>query len=231
MTMLKKIYSNLWVVRYIIHILYFNFHYLPFRQAIKLPIFLYKPRFLCCEGKISISGRVRTGMIKLGRNFVSLYPDGGISWENRGIVEFHGECYIGRNSCLSTGKNGHIVFGKNFVATNTFKIASYDQIIFGENVLCGWECMFIDTDFHQLQCDNAQVLKAYGSIIIGNHCWFGFRNTVMKNTVVPSNCVIASNSLLNRKYDVPEKSLLAGMPAKLVRKGVYLDVKNDIIKY
>ena len=170
-------------------------------------------------------------MIKLGRNFVSLYPDSGISWENRGVIEFHGNCTIGRNSYISVGETGHIVFGKKFVATNSLKIASYDNVVFGDDVLCGWECTFVDTDFHQLQSDKGLVPKSFGSIIVGSHCWFAFKNTVMKNTVIPSDCVIASNSLLNKKYDVPGKSLLAGVPAKLVKTGVYLDTKNDIIKY
>lgn len=30
----------------IIKTLYFNFYYLPFNQAIKLPIYLHKPRFM-----------------------------------------------------------------------------------------------------------------------------------------------------------------------------------------
>lgn len=34
--------------------LYFNFHYLPFKQAIHLPILLYKPNLVKCSGKISI---------------------------------------------------------------------------------------------------------------------------------------------------------------------------------
>lgn len=232
MSIISKVKSNLWVIRYIIPTIYFNFHYLPFKSAIKLPIFLYKPRLVCCKGKIIISGGVKTGMIKLGRNRVSLYPDGGISWDNRGIVEFKGICYIGRNSFISTGKKGHIVFGDKFVATNSLRVASYCGIEFGNHVLCGWECTFIDTDFHRLTMENGSPSpKAYGTIVIGNNCWLGFRNTVLKNTRIPSCCVVASNSLLNRFHDVPQKSLLAGVPAKLVKTGLFWDYKDDKIKY
>ena len=54
---------------------------------------------------------------------------------------------------------------------------------------------------------------------------------VLKNTVLPSKCVVASNSLLNKKYDVPELSLLAGQPAAFKKEGVYRDVRNDKINY
>ena len=51
---------------------YFNFHYLPLRQAVKLPIMLYKPRFLELKGTVRIEGdNIRTGMIQLGFPTVS----------------------------------------------------------------------------------------------------------------------------------------------------------------
>lgn len=232
MSILNKIISNLWVIRYIIPIVYFNFHYLPFKVAIKLPIFLYKPRLVCCKGKIIISGGVKTGMIKLGRNRVSLYPDGGISWENKGVVEFKGECYIGRNSFISTGKNGYIIFGEDFVSTNSFKIVSYHMIKFGNHVLCGWECTFIDTDFHKLTFEETiNISKPYGSIEVGDNCWFGFKSIALKNTKLPTHSVVASNSLLNQAYNIPPKSLLAGIPAKLIKTGVYRNFNNDKIEY
>lgn len=50
--MIKKIWKKRRLFKYIIHSLYFNFHYLPFKQAIKLPILLYKPDLLSTKGKI-----------------------------------------------------------------------------------------------------------------------------------------------------------------------------------
>lgn len=40
----------------IIKSVYFNFHYLPFKHAIKLPILLYKPKFFKLQGHIKIGG-------------------------------------------------------------------------------------------------------------------------------------------------------------------------------
>ena len=36
--------------------IYINFHYLPFRQAIRLPIMVYKPHFKKLGGSIEIQG-------------------------------------------------------------------------------------------------------------------------------------------------------------------------------
>ena len=47
--------------------LYFNFKYLPFKEAVKLPVFL--SRHVCLKkikGKVIINSKIRTGMIKIG---------------------------------------------------------------------------------------------------------------------------------------------------------------------
>ena len=78
--------------------IFFNFRYLPFNQAIKLPILLYKPKFLKLNGSIKISSPIRTGMIRLGWPIVpSLYPNDGIVIEIRekGSIIFEGNVKIG----------------------------------------------------------------------------------------------------------------------------------------
>ena len=50
----KSIKKFISILPYIVKNVYFNFHYLPFRQAIKLPIWLYKPSFGVLNGLLSI---------------------------------------------------------------------------------------------------------------------------------------------------------------------------------
>ena len=101
---IKKIFRY----RYILYSLYFNFRYLPFKQAIKLPIVLYKPHLLKCKGTIVINpidGKITFGMIRLGFPGVSVYPNNGITWENHGgTIIFKGKCVIGNDSYLSFGE-------------------------------------------------------------------------------------------------------------------------------
>ena len=55
------------LLRAIISSLYFNFKYLPFNQALKLPILLYKPYFKELKGKVVIdSSNIYFGMIRMG---------------------------------------------------------------------------------------------------------------------------------------------------------------------
>jgi len=56
MDLVSKIKSKKWVLRSLLPTIYFNFHYLPFRQAVKLPIFLYKPDLKLMKGTVTILG-------------------------------------------------------------------------------------------------------------------------------------------------------------------------------
>lgn len=177
---------------------------------------------------------IKTGMIQLGIFTVSLFPNTGIVFENHGgTVIFKGKCKIGNASAVSVGPRGNLTFGNDFVATASLKLASYWHISFGGNVLCGWDCLFADTDFHQLtSIGNKSQPKAYSEIHIGQGCWFALKTIVMKGTEIPDYCVVAANSLLNKSYmDVEPYSLLAGQPATVRKVGVYLDRSADVIDY
>ena len=233
MKTLRKIYAKRWVLRSILPTIWFNFHYLPFRQAVRLPILLYKPKLLACKGRVMIQAeKLRTGMIVLGKYECSIYPNNGITFENKGTVIFGGDIYIGNNSFISVGKTGKVVLGDRLGATSSLKIVSYCEVVLEEKVRCGWETLVMDTDFHRLTMqDGSPSPKAYGKIRIGKGCWLGTKTMVMKNTVLPPYCVTAANSLLNKPYDCPEKSLLAGQPARLKKTGVYRDIDNDEVVY
>ena len=53
---------------------------------------------------------------------------------------------------------------------------------------------------------------------------------MQKNTLLPNRTTVASNSLVNKTYDIPEASIIAGQPAKLVKTGIYRDMKDNKIK-
>lgn len=80
--MLTKIVSylkQLWEWKFaFLPSLYFNFRYLPFRQALKMPVWINKPHLHEMRGKIIIDALVRTGMIRLGGFGGHMYPNNGI---------------------------------------------------------------------------------------------------------------------------------------------------------
>jgi acetyltransferase-like isoleucine patch superfamily enzyme len=120
------------------------------------------------------------GIIRLGQNMVSIYPNNGVKLEINGSITFKGRCSIGNNSFLSVGKNGHAIFGDNFIATTSLKLVAYNKIESQKNVLIGWNCMICDTeakDYSSIPpyCLLAGTPAKLKKENIGRAEWFGYQ--------------------------------------------------------
>lgn len=233
--MMKKFFRNLWCLRNLPTTLFFNFYYLPLKQAIHLPILLYKPKLLKCGGKVKIdTADVHFGMIILGKFNCSLYPNSGISIENNGgTLIFKGKALIGNNSFISISSRGVLVVGDSFECNASFKLACHNKITFENNVSFGWDCLVVDSDFHRLTMRNSeasQLMHSYGEVFIGHDSWIATNSIVLKNSSLPMFSVVGAGSLLNKSYSTPY-TLWAGIPASAKKNGVYRDRDNDKIKF
>lgn len=172
-------------------------------------------------------------MIRLGFDTVCLYPSTGITFDNKGVIIFNGNCCIGNNSFISVGSHGMLNFGKGFSATTSLKIASYSNIVFGDSVSVGWNCMFIDTDFHSMVNRKGLRTKGFGDIMIGSNNWFGNNCTILKNVTTPDFTTIAAGTYLTQTCrNVPPYSILGNEKSiKIIKTGWYRDLNDDNIDY
>lgn len=231
--MINKILRNLWVIRFLPAIVYFNLRMLPFKQSIFLPIWLYKPKLVSLGGAIRIKQtKLFPGMIRIGEYHVNLFPNNGCMLDIKGLIIFEGETAIGNNSYISVGKTGTLVFGQKFRCNSSLKIACYDSIVFGARVLVGWDCMFMDTDFHTLKKSDGTYTKGYGPISVGDDVWFGCGCKIFKNSRVSSSCVISAQSVLQSAVETGEKVVL-GQNYEVVVKadGRWHCMGDDSINY
>ena len=232
MSFIKKIHRNRWMLRALLPSLVFNFKHLPFSQARKLPILLYKADLRNTKGKIIISTPVRFGMIRLGVESVSIFPNNGVMIENRGKIIFHGNTMIGNNSAISLGEKGVVEFGDNFMATTGLKLVCYDSVSFDRNVLIGWNVQIVDTDFHMLKNVNGGGKKGYGPIRVGSDVWIANGCKIYKNVTIPSLCVVGADTILHKGIKCPPYSLITcKMETEVCTQGFYLDRNDNEIQY
>ena len=59
----------------------------------------------------------------------------------------------------------------------------------------------------------------FGPVTIGKNVWLPARCIVLPNVEIGDNCVIGINSLINKS--IPEGSLAAGQPCKVIRENIY----------
>ena len=225
------LFSKNWINPFLT--IYINFKFLPLNQAIKLPIYIYsKTKFLTFKGKIILNVKeVKKGMIKIGQsNDSPCSSGGGTEITNHSIIKFNGKADIGCGCKILVYNKGEIVFGKNFRMNNQNFIGCCNNITFGEFVNIAHQTQIFDTDFHYLFNLKSKSTKNNNMpVYIGSYSWIGNRVTIMKGTKIPDNTIIASNTLLNKKYDIQEGSILAGIPAKISKEN-YLRIRNNIIE-
>ena len=210
--------------------IWFNFHYLPFRQAIHVPIFCYNVRLRKAKGQVAIeSENIRTGMIQLGMDIVGIYPNNGITWENSGNIVFRGSTKIGNCCSICIGKNGTLDLGNNFITNAATKIVCVYSIRIAENARIGWETLLMDTSFHRIKGFDGKLKgNGYGEIVLGKNNWLGTKCTVFPGAKTPDYCVIGAGSFLNKDInDWPTHIMIAGNPVQIKVKDVWRDVEDD----
>lgn len=210
--------------------IYFNFKMFPFRQAIKMPFFMYgKWTFKSLGGTVLVRGsNIRTGMHRLG-----LDTAGGFFSPARGSLAIHKDAtfIIHPNVRIAQGVSITILSGATLEAkdgcliSDNVKIICTSKIIIGENTRLAWETQLIDSNFHYTYNGDKRIVRRKSiPVYLAANCWFGNRCSIMPGTVTDEGYVFASGSLANKDYvtqGVKPHSLLAGTPARLVAENIF----------
>lgn len=210
----------------------FCLKYLPFRQAIKLPILVRNIKLVQFKGTVEIdSPKISFGMIKLGFLDSRLWPDDGIIWCVEGKVCFKGTAKIGAGSSIFVRNSGTLIFGDDFENTAKLKIMCCCLITIGKTVSVGWDGVIMDSSLHPLkQVDTKRAKKAYGPINIGDYNWFGLQCLIMHSVNTPLRCIFAGRTVVTRGGQYEPYCVHGGSPVKVLSRGVYRDFEDDTIR-
>jgi UDP-3-O-[3-hydroxymyristoyl] glucosamine N-acyltransferase len=204
--------------------IYFNLRYLPFRQALKLPVLISKKVYLKeAKGVIEILGPIYTGKIKIGYGDMGIFDRSRSRtiWEVSGTVTFEGSAFIGQGSKISVGTTGVLRFGNNFTITaETAIVANSMTIKFGNSCLISWDNLIMDTDFHNIYDQEGKLLNQPKDIVIGNDVWIGCRCLILKGTIIPDNCIVAASSVVSGTKLHKSNCIYGGQPLKVIKENV-----------
>ena len=204
--------------------LFFNFHYLPFSQAVKLPVILFRGTVLRrMKGKLVLPEKVRHGMIKIGRADVAGWERRGTSLCIEGDLIFKGKATIGSGSALEVKKGAVLTIGEKFRVTAGASIFCRKKISFGRDCLLSWDTLVMDSDHHAIM-DSASgnILNGDAPVTIGNHVWIGCRSTLLKGVSIGDNCVVAAGSILTKNFKQERNAIIGGCgkEQRVLRSGI-----------
>lgn len=195
----------------IIKTLYLNIKYFGLKGLIFPYILVSRhTKIVCAKGIINVKN-VGKFDIRIGFSGLDIFYKTNSIFSNSGLIEFNGYCHLGSGTKISN--TGKLVFGNNFNITANSSIVCHDNIEFGEDVLCSWNCMIIDTDFHYI--DNNVNCKP---IFVGDNVWICQNVTLLKGANIPSGCVCAANSMVNK--EIQNSNSLIVCDSKVNRKNI-----------
>lgn len=228
---MNRIRDLLQILRYFIPTLWVNFKCLPFCQAIKLPILVYKPHFRSLKGKIVIeSENVRFGMIRMGFFTCAIFPNNGFVLQNEGVLIFKGRFHMGNDCYVICGKQGRIEFGDDFRVTAGLKMVSQCGMTFGKETRIGWGNLIIDSNFHPLyDTGKKKFKKAFGKINIGASNWFATQCMVMPGVSTPERCIFGARTIVTCGAKYESFCVHGGSPVRVLSHNVMRIIGQDFI--
>lgn len=129
----------------------------------------------------------------------------------------------------------------NFYKTDNISLKIGDNVSVGDckfftfekdsSISIGDDCMIsgavniFNTDGHSIYDMDGNLINKAHSITVGKHCWVGSDVTILKNISIADDTIIAMKSMVTKSCD-ESNVILAGTPAKIVKRGVKWDEKN-----
>jgi acetyltransferase-like isoleucine patch superfamily enzyme len=123
---------------------------------------------------------------------------------------------------LSVAINGELIIGNMVYINEGVKIYASNKVIIGDfSRIADLTCIY-DTNFHEVNEREGVDTKP---VFIGKNVWIGRNCMILPGVIIGDHSVIAAGSIVNKS--IPPKSLVAGNPAKVIRK---INCSNNYIR-
>lgn len=143
----------------------------------------------------------------------------------KGIVNIGENCEFGfkmggfyRNGCIEIQpryKSAFIKIGNKVITNNNIFICAAKYIEIGDNTLIGQNVTLMDFEAHGIHPDKRYQVGEIGKIIIAKNVWIGNSVTILKNSEIGENTIIATGAVVAGKF--PSNVIIGGVPAKIIK--------------
>ncbi len=158
------------------------------------------------------------GSLKLGCRWGKLtrFKPSDMKIANHATLEVNGHFSIYTGFSIQLNTNATLKLGSGFI-NEGLNLHCWEKMTFGEDVGIGKNVTLMDSDQHKIN----PLKKISAPIVIGNHVWIGTNATILKGVTIGDGAVVAACALVNK--DVPPNTLVAGVPAKVVKTDIQFE--------
>lgn len=154
------------------------------------------------------------GSLHLGRSWSGRrYLQSEFVLAKRAHLEIRGKFSIHTGCSVAVNEGAYLVLGSGYINHRAF-LECYARITIGDGVAIAKGVTIRDSDAHSIN-GNPQISAP---IVIGNHVWIGTDAIILKGVTIGDGSVIAAGAVVTR--DVPPKTLVAGVPARILKTDV-----------
>lgn len=89
------------------------------------------------------------------------------------------------------------------------------EVILNDNVTLSPNVKIYSAGHHY---NNLELPDSAGDVIINEHSWIGANSVILQNVTIGKGSIVSANSVVTK--DVPPFSIVAGIPARVIKKRV-----------
>lgn len=156
---------------------------------------------------------------------IEIYGDNNKVEIDPSVKTWNGHIVIGNPGTNTPTHNCLVRIGKNSDSNGVWidLLEDNSAVIIGNNCMLSWNIHIFASDFHTIYDAKTKKLLNWGKeIIIGDNVWVAMDCTVLKNSFIAKNCVVGASAVVAGKF-TEENCIIAGNPAKVVKRGVAWD--------
>lgn len=132
-------------------------------------------------------------------------------------INFGVNAYISTNIIIQGDYSNITIKNNSSITTGCFLLAK-NKIIIGENTGIGYQATILTSSNPRGPINKlSRLYKPINlPVVIGDNSWVGARAIILPGITIGNFCVVAAGAVVTK--DVPDYKVVAGVPAKIVKK-------------
>jgi len=112
-------------------------------------------------------------------------------------------------------KKNKIKICNNIATNNNILLCAANYIEVGNDTLIGQYVTIMNHEAHGIHSQKRREVGEIGKVIIGKNVWIGNNVTILKNSEIGDNTIVATSVVVSGKF--PPNVVIGGVPAKIIK--------------
>lgn len=208
----------------------FNFRYLPFKQAVFMPVILTSKVSVRSMGRGRIVlddlGGGKFGVLRIGlQDLEYCYNKPSmINIQCKLVLKGSGIHSFSPGAIIYVGEGATLEIGEGFTASHDLKIYCRHKITIGKDNMWSYYNVVMDNDGHHIFDVAGNHINGNKEVVFGNHVWMGCRCIVLKGSKIANGSIIASGTTVRKELN-KENSIYGNSGPEPLKEHVMWDRK------